>query len=84
MVAEYCEAADNLLIKGKDNIPDAFPEGERPSALIIDKHRWNKRVIHLQPEYCSKMSKRIYDDLTDIYQSYPDGKKGPKDFVPGC
>ena len=83
VIAVYCEKAESLLIKVEGKV-DYFPENKRPQALVIEAHRWNKQTINLQPEYCSKMSRRIYDDLTDIYQSYPEGKKGPKEWVPGC
>ena len=83
MVATYCEKAESLLIQKKGKL-DHFPEGLTPQALVIKAHRWNKETIYLQPEYCSKMSRRIYNDLTYIYQSYPEGKKDPKEWVPGC
>jgi len=53
------------------------------ATLLIPKSQWNDAVT-LHGWYCEKMSKRIYDDLTDIYEAMPGQviKKPP--YVPGC
>ena len=53
------------------------------ASLVIPKSHWND-VVKIEGWYCDKMSKRIYDDLTDIYEAMPRLRMTEQPYVPGC
>ncbi|KAI0224862.1 Galactose-3-O-sulfotransferase 3 [Lamellibrachia satsuma] len=66
-----------------DSIARFCESPQTRATLVIPKSQWNDDIT-LRGWYCDKMSKRIYDDLTDIYEAMPEQKIRNRPYVPGC